>query len=126
MRERVDLKSPVREYRSPGSVRGTPGNRRPYLDKCGKGAGEVQGPKSGRSRKAKGGTTEKLKLGAGRREVKSKTHSKARNSPANSGDAFAPARAFSRRALPAGWCGLSSRLLTASAKSATFTPRPLP
>ena len=76
--------------------------------------------------KAKGGTTEKLKLGAGRREVKSKTHSKARNSPANSGDAFAPARAFSRRALPAGWCGLSSRLLTASAKSATFTPRPLP
>ena len=32
MRERVDLKSPVREYRSPGSVRGAPGNRRPYLD----------------------------------------------------------------------------------------------
>jgi hypothetical protein len=33
MRERADLKSPVREYRSPGSVRGAPGNRRPYLDK---------------------------------------------------------------------------------------------
>ena len=33
MRERVDLKSPVREYRPPGSVRGAPGNRRPYLDK---------------------------------------------------------------------------------------------
>jgi len=34
MRERVDLKSPVREYRSPGSVRGAPGNRCPYLDKA--------------------------------------------------------------------------------------------
>ena len=33
MRERVDLKSPVREYRPPGSVRGALGNRRPYLDK---------------------------------------------------------------------------------------------
>jgi hypothetical protein len=33
MRERVDLKSPVRENRPPGSVRGAPGNRRPYLDK---------------------------------------------------------------------------------------------
>src|SRR5581483_1522220 len=33
MRERVDLKSPVREYRPPGSVRGAPGNRRPYLDR---------------------------------------------------------------------------------------------
>jgi hypothetical protein len=32
MRERVDLKSPVREYRPPGSVRGAPGNRRPYRD----------------------------------------------------------------------------------------------
>jgi len=32
MRERVDLKSPVREYRPPGSVRGALGNRRPYLD----------------------------------------------------------------------------------------------
>jgi len=32
MRERVDLKSPVREYRSPGSVRGALGNWRPYLD----------------------------------------------------------------------------------------------
>jgi hypothetical protein len=32
MRERVDLKSPVREYRPPGSVRGASGNRRPYLD----------------------------------------------------------------------------------------------
>src|SRR5258708_2054921 len=35
MRERVDLKSPVREYRPPGSVRGAPGNRRPYLDNIG-------------------------------------------------------------------------------------------
>lgn len=26
--------SPVREYRPPGSVRGAPGNRRPYLDTC--------------------------------------------------------------------------------------------
>ncbi len=33
MRERVDLKSPVRENRPPGSVRGAPGNRRPYRDK---------------------------------------------------------------------------------------------
>ena len=33
MRERVDLKSPVRENRSPGSERGAPGNRRPYRDK---------------------------------------------------------------------------------------------
>jgi hypothetical protein len=33
MRERVDLKSPVRENRPPGSVRGAPGNRCPYLDK---------------------------------------------------------------------------------------------
>jgi len=33
MRERVDLKSPVREYRPPGSVRGASGNRRPYLDR---------------------------------------------------------------------------------------------
>src|ERR1019366_7367900 len=31
-RQRVRLKSPVREYRPPGSVRGAPGNRRPYLD----------------------------------------------------------------------------------------------
>ena len=27
-----DVKSPVREYRPPGSVRRAPGNRRPYLD----------------------------------------------------------------------------------------------
>jgi len=32
MRERVDLKSPVRENRPPGSVRGAAGNRRPYRD----------------------------------------------------------------------------------------------
>jgi hypothetical protein len=32
MRARVDVKSPVREYRPPGSVRGAPGNRCPYLD----------------------------------------------------------------------------------------------
>ena len=30
--QRVSLKSPVREYRPPGSVRGAPGNRRPYRD----------------------------------------------------------------------------------------------
>ncbi len=30
---RVELKSPVREYCTPGSARGAPGNRRPYLDK---------------------------------------------------------------------------------------------
>ena len=33
MRERVNVKSPVREYCTPGSVRGAPGNRCPYLDK---------------------------------------------------------------------------------------------
>ena len=33
MRERVILKSPVREYCTLGSVRGAPGNRCPYLDK---------------------------------------------------------------------------------------------
>jgi hypothetical protein len=33
MRERVNVKSPVRENRPPGSVRGAPGNWRPYLDK---------------------------------------------------------------------------------------------
>ena len=33
-RERVNTKSPVREYRPPGSVRGAPGNRRPDLDKA--------------------------------------------------------------------------------------------
>ena len=32
MRERVNVKSPVREYCTPGSVRGASGNRRPYLD----------------------------------------------------------------------------------------------
>ena len=32
-RRRVWLKSPVRENRPPGSVRGAPGNRRPYRDK---------------------------------------------------------------------------------------------
>jgi len=30
--KRATLKSPVRENRTPGSVRGAPGNRRPYLD----------------------------------------------------------------------------------------------
>ncbi len=30
---RATLRSPVREYCTPGSVRGAPGNRRPYLDK---------------------------------------------------------------------------------------------
>ena len=33
MRERVSVKSPVRENRPPGSVRGAPGNRRPYRDR---------------------------------------------------------------------------------------------
>ena len=32
-RRRASAKSPVREYRPPGSVRGAPGNRCPYLDK---------------------------------------------------------------------------------------------
>jgi hypothetical protein len=32
MRKRVVLKSPVREYCTPGSVRGASGNRCPYLD----------------------------------------------------------------------------------------------
>lgn len=32
---RVVLKSPVLENCTPGSVRGAPGNRRPYLDKMG-------------------------------------------------------------------------------------------
>jgi len=31
---RVEMKSPVRENRPPGSVRGAPGNRRPYRDQC--------------------------------------------------------------------------------------------
>ena len=39
MRERVNLKSPVRENCTPGSVRGASGNRRPYLDWCLSGAG---------------------------------------------------------------------------------------
>jgi hypothetical protein len=34
VRERVVVKSPVRENRPPGSVRGAPGNRRPYRDPC--------------------------------------------------------------------------------------------
>jgi hypothetical protein len=42
MRERVDLKSPVRENRPPGSVRGAPGNRRPYRDKREKQKGEMR------------------------------------------------------------------------------------
>jgi len=33
-RRRASAKSPVREYRPPGSVRGAPGDRRPYLDKA--------------------------------------------------------------------------------------------
>jgi hypothetical protein len=36
-RRRASAKSPVREYRPPGSVRGAPGNRRPYLDKTERG-----------------------------------------------------------------------------------------
>ena len=30
---RVTLRSPVREFRTPGSARGTPGNRRSYLNR---------------------------------------------------------------------------------------------
>ena len=33
VRERVEVKSPVRENCTPGSVRGAPGNRRPYRDR---------------------------------------------------------------------------------------------
>ena len=33
IRARVERKSPVREYCTPGSVRGALGNQRPYLDK---------------------------------------------------------------------------------------------
>ena len=33
--QRVSLRSPVRANRTPGSVRGAPGNRCPYLDSCG-------------------------------------------------------------------------------------------
>jgi hypothetical protein len=43
MRERVDLKSPVRENRPPGSVRGASGNRRPYLDGAGQARSSVPG-----------------------------------------------------------------------------------
>ncbi len=32
VRKRAVLKSPVREYRTPGTVRGPSGNRRSYLD----------------------------------------------------------------------------------------------
>ena len=32
LRKRVSLRSPVRENRTPGSVRGASGNRRPYRD----------------------------------------------------------------------------------------------
>jgi hypothetical protein len=47
-RERVSAKSPVREYCTPGSVRGAPGNRRPYLDNPEKlkGSSAVHGPRS--------------------------------------------------------------------------------
>jgi hypothetical protein len=40
---RVELKSPVRENCTPGSVRGAPGNRRPYLDKIAKSHFEMKG-----------------------------------------------------------------------------------
>ena len=47
----MEVKSPVRENRPPGSVRGAPGNRRPYRDRFivnglayGAGYGLVQGP----------------------------------------------------------------------------------
>ena len=42
MRKRVGLKSPVRENRTPGSVRGPSGNRRSYRD------GQAQGPSARR------------------------------------------------------------------------------
>jgi hypothetical protein len=50
VRERVVVKSPVRENRPPGSVRGAPGNRRPYRDlRAGQGGetgdkSEIRGP----------------------------------------------------------------------------------
>jgi hypothetical protein len=50
-RQRVRLKSPVRENRPPGSVRGAPGNRRPYLDKVEMGRGGLKS----NVREAKGG-----------------------------------------------------------------------
>ena len=34
VRKRDVMKSPVQENCTPGSVRGAPGNRRPYLDRC--------------------------------------------------------------------------------------------
>ena len=34
LRKRVLLKSPVREFRTPGSVRGLLGNRQSYRDQC--------------------------------------------------------------------------------------------
>ena len=55
MRERVDLKSPVREYRPPGSVRGAPGNRCPYLDSEGRSGRERAKPKAEISTEDNGG-----------------------------------------------------------------------
>jgi hypothetical protein len=52
MRERVDLKSPVREYRPPGSVRGASGNRRPYLDTADSRQQTAESRKQVRSEKA--------------------------------------------------------------------------
>lgn len=48
-----------------------------------------------------GAVAPKLQAEAEELERKSKAHSKARNSAANSGDAFAPARTFSRNILSA-------------------------
>ena len=57
MRERVDLKSPVREYRPPGSVRGARGDPCPYLDKSEmlKAEGEGRRAKGGGRRAEDGG-----------------------------------------------------------------------
>ena len=45
MRERVEMKSPVLENCTPGSVRGAPGNRCPYRDsERQRGSGNVQTP----------------------------------------------------------------------------------
>ena len=50
MRERVNLKSPVRENRSPGSVRRASGNRRPYLDRIRFGEGGARWGAADRAR----------------------------------------------------------------------------
>ena len=61
-RQRVRLKSPVREYRPPGSVRGAPGNRCPYLDSAsGPGESNAEGRGSADRNGAGGGVREIVK-----------------------------------------------------------------